>query len=44
MQGLQGGVERGTASLAVTWVFGRGLRVASTATTALRFNQIRIMP
>ena len=31
-------------SLAVTWVFGRGLRVASAATTALRFNQIRIVP
>ncbi len=36
-------MKRGTLNLAPTWVFWRGLRVAATATTALRFNQIRIM-
>jgi len=36
-------VKGGTLNLAVTWVFWRGLRVAATAATALRFNQIRIM-
>jgi hypothetical protein len=45
MQGFWGGrVKRGTLDLAVTWVFWRGLRVAATAATALRINQIRIMP